>query len=185
MALEALDNISELGVPLFALYLLIFCNFSKETLGCKLQYALNENMYFKHLMTFLLLFFLVILTDPKNADKDLLTSFGFTLLTYIIFIITTRTSFIFMIVIIIFLLISYILNSIAKKKKEENKEEEFRKYKLVQNILFIVIIILGSTGFIIYAIEKYREYGNEFSIIKFILGNPLCKNYTADSAKLF
>lgn len=90
-----------------------------------------------------------------------------------------------MIVIIIILLISYILNSIAKKKKEENKEEEFRKYKLVQNILFIVIIILGSTGFIIYAIEKYREYGNEFSIIKFILGNPLCKNYTSDSAKLF
>jgi hypothetical protein len=37
MALEALDNISELGIPLFALYLLIFCNFSKETLGCKLQ----------------------------------------------------------------------------------------------------------------------------------------------------
>jgi cbb3-type cytochrome oxidase subunit 3 len=185
MALESLDNISELGVPLFALYLLIFCNFSKETLGCKLQYALDENMYFKHLMTFLLLFFLVILTDPKNADKDLLTSFGFTVLTYTIFIITTRTSFLFMIVIIVILLISYILNSIAKKKKEENNEEEYRKYKLVQNILFIILIIVGSTGFIIYAIEKYREYKDNFSLLKFIFGNPMCKNHTSNSAKIF
>jgi cbb3-type cytochrome oxidase subunit 3 len=185
MALESLDNISELGVPLFALYLLIFCNFSKETLGCKLQYALDENMYFKHLMTFLLLFFLVILTDPKNADKDLLTSFGFTVLTYTIFIITTRTSFLFMIVIIVILLISYILNSIAKKKKEENNEEEYRKYKLVQNILFIILIIVGSTGFIIYAIEKYREYKDNFSLLKFIFGNPMCKNHTSNSVKIF
>jgi hypothetical protein len=185
MALEALDNISELGVPLFALYLLIFCNFSKETLGCKLQYALNENMYFKHIMTFLLLFFLVILTDPKNSDKNLLSSFGLTVLTYIIFIVTTRTSFVFMIIIIILLLISYILNSIAKKKKEENNEDEYRKYKLIQNILFIILIIVGSTGFIIYIIEKYREYGNDFSIITFIIGNPSCKNYTSDSVKIF
>ena len=89
MALEAFDKISELGIPLFALYLLIFCNFTKETLGCKLQTALNDNMYLKHLVTFLLLFFLIVLIDPKNADADLLQSFGFAILTYLIFIITT------------------------------------------------------------------------------------------------
>ena len=34
----------------------LFCNFSKETLGCRLQSALNNNMYFKHIITFLALF---------------------------------------------------------------------------------------------------------------------------------
>jgi hypothetical protein len=185
MALEAFDKISELGIPLFALYLLIFCNFTKETLGCKLQTALNDNMYLKHLVTFLLLFFLIVLIDPKNADADLLQSFGFAILTYLIFIITTRTSIIFMIIIILLLTIIYVLNSIAKKKLEENNDEEYRKYKLVQNILFIFVIFFGVTGFIIYAFEKYSEYRDDFSLITFILGNPNCKNYTPKEEKLF
>jgi uncharacterized membrane protein len=184
MALEELDKISDLGIPLFGLYLLIFCNFTKETLGCKLQTALNDNMYLKHLITFLLLFFLIVLIDPKNADTDLLQSFGFTILTYLIFIITTRTSIMFMIIIILLLSIIYVLNSIAKKKLEENNNEEYRKYKLVQNILFIIVIFLGTIGFIIYAFEKYAEYGDNFSIMTFLLGNPNCKNYTPKEAKL-
>lgn len=184
MALEELDNISDLGMPLFALYLLIFCNYAKETLGCRLSNVLDNNMYAKHFMTFLLLFFLVILIDPKNADKDMLTNFGFTVLIYVIFIITTRVSFPIMLLIIILLLVSYILSSIAKKKKEENNEEEYKKYKLVQNILFIIIIVLGSLGFIIYLIEKYREYKSNFSILKFIFGNPVCRKFTPNEAKI-
>lgn len=90
-----------------------------------------------------------------------------------------------MIIIILLLTIIYVLNSIAKKKLEENNDEEYRKYKLVQNILFIFVIFFGVTGFIIYAFEKYSEYRDDFSLITFILGNPNCKNYTPKEAKLF
>lgn len=176
MAFEKFENFSDLSIPLFALYLLIFCNFSKETLGCKLQYALNENMYFKHFITFLLLLLLVVMIDP-NSNDNLLVTFGYSLLTYILFIITTRTSFVFMIIIIILLLIIYILNILGKKKKEENDDEEYKKYKLAQNILFVIVIIIGFTGFVIYGIEKYAEYGDNFSILTFIFGQPHCKNY--------
>jgi hypothetical protein len=185
MALEQLDKVSELGIPLFGLYLLIFCNFSKETLGCRLQSALNNNMYFKHIITFLALFFLIILIDPKNTDANLLHSFAYTILIYILFIITTRTSIYIMIIILILLLIIYVLNSIAKKKLEQNNQEDYKKYKLIQNILFLVIIFLGITGFIIYAYEKYLEYGDNFSIIQFIIGTPKCKQFTPTEAKLF
>jgi hypothetical protein len=184
MALEALDNISDLTLPLFAFYLIIFCNFSKETIGCRLGYVLDTNMYAKHFITFLLLFFLVILVDPKSSSQDFLVNFGLSLLIYTIYIITTRTSFPIMMIIILLLLTSYILGSFAKKKKEENNEEEYKKLKLAQNIIFIILLVLAIIGFIIYGIEKYREYHKDFSLLKFIFGNPRCRRYTPTAAKI-
>jgi hypothetical protein len=60
----------------------------------------------------------------------------------------------------------------ASKKKEENNEEEYKKYKLSQNILFILIIILCTTGSIIYIMEKFSTYGDNFSLLSFIFENP-------------
>ena len=38
-------NISKIIVSVFALYLLIFCNFTKELIGCKFNYLLDTNIY--------------------------------------------------------------------------------------------------------------------------------------------
>ncbi len=81
-------------------------------------------------------------------------------------------------------MVSYILSNLAKKKLEEKNEEEYKKLKLAQNIIFIILIILGSLGFTLYAIEKFREYKGQFSILKFIFGNPQCRKYTPSDAKI-
>ena len=47
------------------------------------------------------------------------------------------------------------------------------------------MIVIVSIGFIIYFIEKYREYKHDFSLLTFIFGNISCRKYTSDSAKLF
>jgi len=178
MTLDFLNDISDISMPLFALYLLIFCNFNKETLGCRLIQLLDNNMYVKHLMTFLLLFFLVVLIDPKNSDKNLLHNFGLSIMIYILFIITSRVSLPIMIIIVILLVVIYIISNIAKKKKEENKEDEYKRYKLAQNIIFIILMTLALFGIILYGIEKSEEYKGNFSFLTFIFGNPVCRNYT-------
>jgi Ca2+/Na+ antiporter len=78
----------------------------------------------------------------------------------------------------------YILGTIAKKKLEEKKEEEYKQLKLAQNILFIILCLTGIIGFIVYFIEKYREYSPKFSIAKFIIGDTVCRHYTPKKAKL-
>jgi cytochrome b561 len=141
-------------------------------------------MYAKHFVTFMLLFFLVIIVDPNNSEKSILINFGWTILIYILYMITTRVSFPFMVILVIIMMIIYILSKIAKNKLEEKKEDEYKMLKYVQNILFIIFIILGVVGFLIYMIEKSREYKDAFSIFKFIFGTPVCRKFTPADAKL-
>jgi len=184
MGLEKLDSISDLSLAVFAFYLIVFCNFTKELMSCRLQHFFDTNMYAKHFIGILLLFFLVIMIDPDNMEKNLLINVGYTLLIYVVFVITSRLSFAFIVVALLLLLACYIMGTIAKKKKGEKKEEEYRKLKTAENIIFIIVSVISVIGFIIYAIEKYREYGNDFSIIKFIVGTPVCRKYTPSSAKI-
>jgi hypothetical protein len=76
------------------------------------------------------------------------------------------------------------VGTIAKKKKKDKKEEEYRKLKSAENVIFIMVSVISVIGFIIYGLEKYREYGNDFSMIKFIIGTPICRKYTPRSAKI-
>jgi hypothetical protein len=184
MGLESLDEVSNLLIPLFALYLLIFCNFTKETLGCRLTNVLDNNMYAKHFITFLLLYFLVIVTDSNNLENGVFISLGWTVVVYIIFMITTRVSFPIMIVLLILMMASYILGNTAKKRLDEKKEDEYKKLKSAQNIMFILLITFTTTGFMIYMIEKYREYKGTFSIVKFLFGNSKCRQYTPADVRI-
>lgn len=185
-----LDKISELAVPIFAFYLITFCNFTKELIGCKIQEFLNNNMYGKHIIGFILLVFLVIWSDQSNTEKNLLINLGYSLLIYFMFIITTKLSFPLMVAVLFMLLLVYVVGNISKKRKEEkkeedkNKKEEYDYLKMINLTLVSLIVIISVTGFGIYYVEKKREYGKTFSLEKFIIGVPVCKNYTQKSAKI-
>jgi Ca2+/Na+ antiporter len=174
----------ELALPLFAFYLIVFCNFTKELLGCRLQHALDKNIFAKHFIGFMLLFLLVIMVDPKNMEKNLLSNLGFTILIYVLFMITTKLNLYVMLIVLLLLLVCYILATIAKKKREEKKDDEYKNLKIVEQTLFIIMAIISVVGLSLYFMEKYREYGNRFSIIKFILGVTSCRNYTPSAAKI-
>ncbi len=167
-------NISKIIVSVFALYLLIFCNFTKELIGCKFNYLLDTNIYYKHLIAFILLLFLIILIDEENINKNLLYNIGLAIIIYILFIISTRINHLLIIIILGILLIIYILDKSAEKEKETNINL-YNTYKYYQLILIIIVIILMIIGFIYYLYEKYMEYDKKFSILTFIFGTLKCK----------
>jgi len=167
-------DLSKIILPIFAFYLLIFCNYTKELIGCKLNYILDTNIYAKHIIAFLLLYFLVIIVDSENIENTYLYNFGITFIIYILFIITTRIPYYLIIIILILLIILYIINNI--KKKEIEKKNNIDKYFYMEISLIIIIFIFMSIGFIYYGLEKYCEYGNNFSLFTFIRGNIKCKN---------
>jgi len=176
-------DISKIVLSIFAFYLLIFCNFTKELIGCKLNYHLSTNMYAKHIVAFILLYFLVIIVDSDNIENTYLYNLGITFIIYILFIITTRIPYYLIIIILILLIILFIINRIKKKEEKKTKEEseynknEVNKYFYIELSIIILIFLFMIIGFIYYGIEKYCEYKNNFSIFTFIIGNTTCKKF--------
>lgn len=196
MALESLDNISAFSVVIIGIYITIACATVPFTvMGEKVRETIVGNPYFQHLLTFSLIFFLIVLMNniPPSVplqglysiidkpNRELLNLFGISILMYALFIMSSRASLMFTSVIIILLFILFILNTMALKKKEEKNEEEYKKYTLSQNILFILIIILCTTGSIIYIIDKYREYGNNFTLLTFLFEDSRFNNAKSKS----
>ena len=178
------ERISELALPVFAFYLLIACNYTKEIFGCNLQSVLNNSMMAKHMVAFLLLFFLVVAINPEFADQKILKNLLATILIYAWFLVTTRIPFPFMITVLVLLLASYIM-SLAKARhmRDQNHAEQIQAEKW-QKGMATAAFIVSIVGFAIYAWEKKREYKTKFRWSRFFSGNLHCRGYTPMSARL-
>lgn len=193
-----LDVVPNVALPVFAFYLLVACNYVKEIFGCGLQNVLDNSIFAKHAVAFILLFFLVVAVNPELADQKLAQNFALSVGIYIWFIITTRTPFYIMLMVVVLLLASYIA-SIAKSRHAKNLAESNPKpsdsagaemqarhdtAKAWQYGLAYAALGISIVGFIIYFIEKRREYGSSFTLAKFFSGNLKCRGYTPASVKL-
>jgi Ca2+/Na+ antiporter len=141
-------------------------------------------MIVKHIVAWILLVFLVILVNPENADRNIVRTLIISFLVYVWFLMTTRTPFYIMIIIIVLLLIAYILSITRQRKEKEGDHDGAAKVMSVQYNLTITAIILTVVGFVIYYIEKKKEYRSNFSLQNFILGNVKCREYTPIRAQL-
>jgi hypothetical protein len=178
--------VAEVALPVFAFYLLVACNFIKEIFGCRLQHVLDHNIIAKHIIAFLLLFFLVVIINPEYADQHILRNLAISVGIYVWFLITSRAPFYIMIPVLILLIASYIA-SIAKKRNETTTPDPnaAKRAQMIQYGLANGAFVLSLIGFAIYAIEKRREYAGSFSWLKFFSGNLKCRGYTPKHAKLW
>lgn len=169
-------DITTFAMPLFAFYLLVFCNFTPDIIGCKLKTLLTNNMVAKHVLGFVLLLFLVVLVNPENADEKFVKNFGYSLIVYLWFLLTIRNHYEMIVVILLLLLIVYLLGAKKDRKQKEGKTEEAKKLHKIQMGLTIGAFILSVLGFIAYYADKKDEYGATFKWSNFILGKKKCRN---------
>jgi hypothetical protein len=169
------------SASLFAFLLIVLCNFVPELLSCKMRSLMN-NMVAKHFVGLLLMFFLVIMLDPENADNNIYYNIIASVIIYIWFLLVTRCEVYIVIIILIIFLITYILQK--RRDRYTEKDKEYQRIIKAQAILSTIAILLTIIGFILYLIEKRREYGKTFSMIKFIVGVKNCREYTPDNAKI-
>lgn len=73
--------------------------------GCKLNYLLDTNIYYKHLVAFILLLFLIILIDEENINNDIFYNIAYAILS-------TRVNYIIM----------FVLDKLEKKEEDNNKK---------------------------------------------------------------
>jgi hypothetical protein len=206
------DQIISMVTPIFAFYILIACNFLGPIFGCRLQHLLIGNMFAKHVIGFVALYFLIVTVSNDLSDNSLLKNLLLSIGVYIWFFITTRAPLNIMIFNIVLLCIIYILH-IRYKRSEQLKQSKQSKegdtgpsgmmattppqegpvlsmgqYNIKMNTHFYVLLLItlnvitSIIGFGLYFREKRAEYKSAFKTSKFLLGTSTCRKYTPKSA---
>lgn len=160
---------------IFLLILAISGNFIAETLGCKTQKLLKENMVVKHIVIFLIIYFVLGFTsDEKLHPLDIGKN---ALFIWILFVLFTRMSLFFTIIVFILITFRYIISLTIEYYKEKEENSEFiESLKLMGDNMVYVIVVLILVGFILYTRKQYSEYYKDWSTYKFVFGVNKCKS---------
>ena len=181
------DTIIGRTMSLFLLFLAVSGNFVAETLGCKLQNLLSNNMYAKHLVIFFMIYF--TLNYSKEEAPHPVDSLLSTVLLYIFFVLFGRIPLSVFIITTALLITTYVLNNyrdhyrgLSKKQDNDNDNHNDKftllddKLKNTQLILLTITAGLIIIGNIAYFILKKKEYGKSFNFLTFIFGHTHCRN---------
>jgi FtsH-binding integral membrane protein len=172
MELINFTNLNEITKSIFLMILAVSGGFVAQTLGCKTQKLLIENMYVKHILIIMLVFFTSgIFGQDKNPNENV----KITLLIYVIYLLFTKMNIYFTLLVFTMFCINYILSTYVEYYEKNGIEEELvSQFKNIQEKITIASFVFIILGFSLYFNEKYSEFGKDFSLTKFIFGIVKC-----------
>lgn len=161
------------------LFMSIAANYTGELFSCDTQRVLTNNIYSKHLISFLLLLFFVVLTNKEEMLSNVSEGgvvfpevLRKSALVYSLFLLSTNMTIEFTIATVV-LLIIYMLMDFEKGNKSENMVQTIEKFQQVFTYIIIGLLVIGTGK---YYLKQRKDYGNKFSHKKFIFGTNKCKN---------
>ena len=163
---------------IFLLILTVASNYNAETLGCRMQKILTENMMVKHLLNLVLIYFAINLTSTSEVNPN--TVLYRTIFVWFGFLLFIRLPVYATLLVFILLLVSYAMGNYIDFYKERD-EELHQRLKIYRDNIFNVIPFIIVIGVMYYAHSKYQEYGDDFNVMTFIFGNTTCKSMTGES----
>jgi FlaA1/EpsC-like NDP-sugar epimerase len=160
-------------IKIFLILFLISVYFSNDFLSCDIR-EYCKNIYVKHIITFCLIF-LIVIESQKNSfksseeDEPILPELIINaLIIHALFILSLKMNFKFTMVIVALAVVYYLLDV------EKSNKTDIENIEASKKIIKIAILIIGIVGFYYYFIEKYSKHRREFSLPKFLLGNEKC-----------
>ncbi len=164
----------------FVLYLIVACNFLANTFGCRTQKLLNNNMYVKHLIGFLTLFFFITIVTASSSDGQdeniFFKKLTAAVLLYVVFLASTRTKGVFFNIFLSLIGANFLIHAYVDTLDKEKFKERIKKLKLYAKWLNRLALAILVIGVILYTMEKRKEYKDQWDTSKFIFGNITCKN---------
>jgi Ca2+/Na+ antiporter len=164
---------------IFLLILAVSGNFVGETLSCKTQYHMSNNMVIKHMVILMLIYFTLNFTS--SATPHPLEVAKKTAMIWVVFVMFTKMPVSYTLAGFLVLITFFVLTNLVEY--EENKEQENTEskqsnnvpvYEKGQQILFFIFLGILVAGFTTYMLEKRAEYGDKFEMNKFLLGVHQC-----------
>jgi hypothetical protein len=159
-------------------------NFVGETLGCKTQYHMSNNMKVKHMVLLFIIYFTLNFTSDDKPNP--IESIRNALMIWICFLLFTKQNLTFTMLTAALFVGTYVLDNFIdydKRLMEDADEEEkarlqdqIKRVTTYRNYAFKGGMVSLVVGFLIYLKEKKEEYGADFDYTNFILGKVNCKS---------
>ena len=215
---------NQVALSLFFLYFVLMSDKLSGVINCSLQKFLKDNILVRHIMILLSIYLFTFIMKWYNVDKIriietfekeedyldvnikenkkyLITSFIYSILIYIIFILSTKNEGMFL---VLFLLGAIILvfgtiltksinpkiyddinsnyfitsnNLETYKKKYKNSQktlEMLARYHNIMSTIGILLLILLLVGVYCYYIKQYEDHKKNWSWLIFFFGNNKC-----------
>ena len=172
MELINFKNLNEITKSIFLMILAVSGGFVAQTLGCKTQKLLIENMYVKHILIVMLVYFTSrVFSGDKNPNENIKT----TLLIYVIYLLFTKMNIYFTLLVFTMLCVNYILSTYVEYyEKMELKKSVYHNLKIFKKKLQLLHLSSYHWVLSLYFNEKYNDFGKDFSLTKFIFGIVKC-----------
>jgi Ca2+/Na+ antiporter len=135
----------------------------------------------KHLLAFLTVFFLIVLSDPPEG-YTINHTLGLTLVIYIWFFLTTKMHLSFWVPMILSVFLAFVLYTYKKEAGSDIAKERQELMEKIQTVVVIFAGVLTVIGVAAYYGEKKLEYDADFDFTTFWLGKPECKYATAPTS---
>lgn len=167
-----MNLVVKIGIVIIGFYFLVSTRYVGNTLSCQTQAFMMDNLYMKHIIGLITLYTSVALIQKETTPTK---NFLFSVICYILFIMTTRCSTNYFISIILLLFLGQILEEWEKYYETEKQVDKAKKIDKIQIGIYLVCGILLIIGFLIYLGQKKYEYGKSFDFKIFLLGVQKCK----------
>ena len=171
-----LENLMFSGRYLFLLYIALSFNYLTPLIPCSTTRLINDSMAVRHLIAFVAIVFLSVLSDSDFGDfKDIIPILVSCVFVYAWFMISAKMTANWWIPLVLLLAGLYILNMYREHVTVLTKDlEHYLDYAEYAGIALSALITFF--GFIIYVGEKKIDYRGKFDYTTLILGTATCKN---------
>ena len=163
---------------LLFLILAICGNYIAETLSCPIQKLLTENVFVKHIVTLLILYFTTGIIQDSHSPIHPYDTLKLCLTAYIIFLFFTKMDIYFTCISFIIITVIYInfriLGYYLKLKPNDIKSIDF--HKKLNAHLFTLLYIVLIIGFLKYYLYNNKKNRNLISLVKFLFDLKKCYN---------
>jgi len=163
---------------IFLLVLAVSGNFIAETLGCKSQKLLSENMYAKNIIIILIVYFALGVTDEENTRPE--ENMIMALQIWMFFLIFNKMNLYFTGLSLLLITTVLIGKNYIDYYKENNKNNEHdEKIEFIGKVsrnIFTVNIGVIIIGFLMYFRKQFNDHSADFSFISFIFGKAQCNS---------
>ena len=160
----------------YLLILAISSNFLAETLGCKTQKLLSENMFAKHFAILFIIYFALDFSSSRSNNPIHILEMTF--IVYIFYLLFTKMSLFFTCLTFVLLGAVYITsNFIDYYTTLNDKSKEIDILIIVRKSIYFSVALIILYGFISYYIKQRRDHAKNWSSIKFLFGTTKCSSF--------
>lgn len=170
-----------LTLSIFLIYLSLSSGFLSTLLGCQIYRFTNNNIYFRHFILLLFIYFAFDISSTFNTYIHPSITFILSLCIYLLFILFSKMTLFYTLIVLALIIIIGIINKFKRyynntlTENEKKLKTSIVNLNMLENMMIILILLCIFTGSIKYYFLKRKEYGNKFTYLRYFFGDLKCK----------